>query len=307
MTRHFITIDQLSDSDLSSIYSLAATPYDDETLKGQGVALVFERPSLRTRASSSSAVHELGGYATFFGDEEIGLDTRESAEDVGRTLVEMYSIAAMRVRNHDVFERIRRATTERMSLVNLLSNVAHPTQAVADVLTIADHFANGDVNALRGLHVSYVGDATNVARSLATALLRLGVNVTVGAPAGYQLSPGGEEDPAGVVGAGQLRFSDDAHDAVKGADVVYTDAWVSMGFEEETAQRRLDLQSFRVDDDLMRSAGKEAVLLHCLPAHRGDEITDEVLDSARSLVWRQVYHRRSAMLGVLRWIKEEKQ
>lgn len=307
MTRHFITIEQLSDSDLSSIYSLAVAPYDDETLKGQGVALVFERPSLRTRASSSSAVHELGGYATFFGDEEIGLDTRESAEDVGRTLVEMYSVAAMRVRNHDVFERIRAATTERMSLINLLSNVAHPTQAVADVLTIADHFARGDVNGLRGLQVSYVGDATNVARSLATALLRLGVNVTVGAPAGYQLSPGGDEDPVGVVGAGRLRLSDDAHDAVKGADVVYTDAWVSMGFEEETAQRRLDLQSFRVDDDLMRSAGKEAVLLHCLPAHRGDEITDEVLDSARSLVWRQVYHRRTAMLGVLRWIKEEKQ
>jgi ornithine carbamoyltransferase len=305
LTRHFTTIEQLSDSDLAAVYRLARSPFDDETLKGQGVALVFERPSLRTRASSSSAVHELGGYATFFSDEEIGLDRRESAEDVGRTLAEMYSVAALRVRDHGVFERMQQATGDRMSLINLLSNAAHPTQAVADVLTIADRFADGDVDGLRGLEVSYVGDATNVARSLAVALLRLGVNVTVGAPVGYQLTEGGDEDPSAPLGAGVLRLTDDAHDAVKGADVVYTDAWVSMGLEDETAKRRHDLAGFRVDSALMKLAKKEAVLLHCLPAHRGDEITDEVLDSAQSLVWRQVYHRRSAMVGVLRWIKEE--
>jgi len=306
VTRHFTTIERLTDSDLATIYQLATAPLDDETLKGQGVALVFERPSLRTRASSSSAVHELGGYVTFFSDEEIGLDTRESAEDVGRTLAEMYAVAALRVRDHGVFERMRVATAERMSLINLLSNVAHPTQAVADVLTIAEHFAGGDVEGLRGLEVSYVGDATNVTRSLATALLRLGVNVTVGAPEGYQLNAGTDEDPAGVVGGGVLRLSGDARDAVKGADVVYTDAWVSMGFEEETERRRRDLRSFRVDAELMGVANPDAVLLHCLPAHRGDEITDDVLDGGRSLVWRQVFHRRSAMLGVLRWIKEER-
>src|SRR5665213_867701 len=172
MTRHFTAIDQLSDAMLSSIYTLATSPFDDETLKGQGVALIFERPSLRTRASSSSAVHELGGYATFFGDEEIGLDSRESAEDVGRTIAEMYAIAALRVRNHQVFARMHKATNGRLSLINLLSNESHPTQAVADVLTIPDEFARGDVNALKGLNVAYVGDATNVTRSLAVALLR---------------------------------------------------------------------------------------------------------------------------------------
>ncbi len=305
MTRHLTTIEQLSDADLHAIYALATAPFDDETLKGQGVALVFERPSLRTRASSSSAVQELGGYTTFFSDEEIGLDTRESAEDVGRTLAEMYSIAAMRVRNHDVFRRIRFATSERMSLINLLSDVAHPTQAIADVLTIAEHFADGDVTNLRGLEVSYVGDATNVTRSLATALLRLGVNVTIGSPEDYQLMAGGDEDPAGVHNGGVLRLCDNAHEAVRNADVVYTDAWVSMGFEEETAQRRVALGAFRVDEQLLGSADSAAVVMHCLPAHRGDEITDQVLDSERSLVWRQVRHRRSAMLGVLRWIKEE--
>jgi ornithine carbamoyltransferase len=304
VTFHFTSIEDVSDHDLDTIYRLATAPFDDESLKGQGVALLFERPSLRTRASSSSAVHELGGYVTFFSDEEIGLDRRESAEDVGRTLAEMYSIAALRVRDHGVFDRIIGATEGRLSLINLLSDVAHPTQAVADVLTLAEHFAGGDVHGLNGLEVAYVGDATNVTRSLAVALLRLGVNVTVGAPEGYQLSPGGPEDPA-AVGGGILRLSDDAVSAVRHADAVYTDAWVSMGFEDETARRRSDLASFQVNATLMAHAKPEAVLLHCLPAHRGDEVTDDVLDGSNSLIWRQVFHRRSAMVGVLRWIKEE--
>jgi ornithine carbamoyltransferase len=295
----------LDDDTLSSIYSLATSPFDDETMKGQGVALIFERPSLRTRASSSSAVYELGGYATFFGDEEIGLDRRESAEDVARTISEMYSIAALRIRQHGVFARMREATNERLSLINLLSDASHPTQAIADVLTIADEFAGGDVTALAGLEVAYVGDATNVTRSLAVALLRLGVNVTVGAPEGYQLSAGGAEDPQAVDGPGALRLTDNAHEAVKGADVVYTDAWVSMGFEEETASRRFDLANFQVNVPLMSLAKEHAILMHCLPAHRGDEVTNEVLDSGQSRVWRQVFHRRSAMIGVLRWIKGE--
>jgi ornithine carbamoyltransferase len=305
VTRHFLTIEQVGATDLDVIYDLATSPFDDETLKGQGVALLFERPSLRTRASSSAAVHELGGYATFFSDEEIGLDSRECAEDVGRTLAEMFAITGLRVRNHAIFERMRAATNDRMSLINLLSGVAHPTQAIADVLTIADQFAKGDVHALGGLDVTYVGDATNVTRSLAVALLRLGVNVTVGAPAHYQLEPGGPEDPSGIDGPGTLRLTASPADAVKGADVIYTDAWVSMGVEHESEQRRRDLAAFRVDENLLKLAKKRTVLMHCLPAHRGDEVTNAVLDSAQSLVWRQVFHRRSAMIGVLRWIKEE--
>ena len=305
MTRHFVTIESLSDEDLATIYDRACSPFDDETLAGQGVALVFERPSLRTRASSSSAVHELGGYVTFFSDEEIGLDSRESAEDVGRTLCEMYAIAALRVRDHGVFDRMRRATRDTMSLINLLSDLAHPTQAVADVLTIAEHFASGDVRALAGLRLAYVGDATNVTRSLAVALLRLGVDVTVGAPDAYQLVEGGVEDPRAVSGPGRLRVSVDAGDAVRGVDVIYTDAWVSMGFEEETTRRREALRDFQVNEALVDRASSDVVVMHCLPAHRGDEVVDAVLDSDKSLVWRQVHHRRSAMVGVLRWMKEE--
>ncbi len=305
MTRHFITIEELSDNDLASILTLATSPFDDTTLSGQGVALVFERPSLRTRASSSSAVHELGGYVTFFSDEEIGLDTRESVEDVGRTIAEMYAIAGLRVRRHEVFARMRAATEERLSLINLMDDEAHPTQAVADVLTIADEFSDGDARQLAGLNVAYVGDATNVARSLAVALLRLGVDVTIAAPAGYQLVAGGAEDPARATGPGTLRLADNVNDAVKNADVVYTDTWVSMGLEAESERRRKELADFQVNAKVMAQAKPTAIVLHCLPAHRGEEVTSDILDGTQSRVWRQVFHRRSSMIGVLRWIKGE--
>ncbi len=303
MSRHVVTISELGNDDLRAILESARAPIDDSLFAGQGVALVFERPSLRTRAACSTAVHELGGYVTFFGDDEIGLDSRESAEDVGRTIDALYSVCAMRIRHHSVFQRIRRATMERLSLINLLSDVAHPTQAIADVLTIADHFANGDPGQLGGLRVAYVGDVTNVARSLAVALTRLGVEVVVGAPEGYQLTAGTDEDPLAVEGA-KLRLTSSATEAVRGADVVYTDAWVSMGFEEETRRRRVDLDAFRIDEALLEAAASNAIVLHCLPAHRGDEITDGVMDGPQSLVWQQVAHRRSAMIGALRWIKD---
>lgn len=305
--KHLLTIEGLTNSDLDRIYKLAVAPLDDQLLSGQGVALVFERPSLRTRASSSSAVQELGGYVTFFSDEEIGLDSRESSEDVARTLSQMYSIAAMRLKRHSVFARMATATENEMALINLLSDFAHPTQAIADVLTIAEHFAKGDVHDLRGLEVAYVGDATNVTRSLAVALLRLGVNVRVGAPAGYQLQKGGIEDPTAILGgkAGTLLLTDSVHEAVSGADVVYTDAWISMGAEAEAKERRKKLKDYKVTPELMAAAGKGAIFMHCLPAHRGDEVVDEVLEASYSKIWTQVRHRRSAMLGALRWIKEE--
>ena len=305
--KHLLTIAELDQADLEDIYSLAVAPIDDELLRGQGVALVFERPSLRTRASSSSAVHELGGYVTFFGDEEIGLDTRESAEDVARTLEQMFSIAAMRLKSHSCFARMDAATGGRMSLINLLSEVSHPTQAIADVLTIAEKFSKGNVNDLRGLEVAYVGDATNVTRSLAVALLRLGVNVRVGAPNGYQLQPGGLENPAAFSTGeyGKLTLTSSATEAVSGANVVYTDAWISMGAEAQAKERRKKLKSFRVTEELMSQADKHAIFMHCLPAHRGDKVVDEVLDAEYSKVWTEVKHRRSAMIGALRWLKGE--
>jgi ornithine carbamoyltransferase len=174
-------------------------------------------------------------------------------------------------------------------------------------LTIADAFAKGNVHDLRGLEVAYVGDVTNVTRSLAVALLRLGVNVRLGAPAHYQLQVGGIEDPGSVVGpkVGRLILSSSAKSAVAQADVVYTYAWVSMGVETEAKDRRKRLRDFRVTTELMSEASVSAIFMHCLPAHRGDEVVDEVLDAEYSKVWNQVRHRRSAMIGALRWIKGE--
>ncbi|MEI8147658.1 MAG: ornithine carbamoyltransferase [Actinomycetes bacterium] len=303
MSRQFISIYETSHADLARIYELALAPVRGDELANVGVSLVFERPSLRTRASSISAVQRLGGNVAVFTKDEIGLDERESAEDVARTLAQTSSIVAARVRNHDVFARMINASPAT-SFINLLSNETHPTQAVADVLTLAGHFGAGDLASLRGVTVAYVGDATNVTRSLATALIGLGAHVVVGAPDGYQLS----ESAVALISSrsqldGTIRVTDSAHEAVLGARAIYTDSWISMGLEAESAQRRRDLASFQVNAELVATADSPAIL-HCLPAHRGEEITDEVLDSEQSLVWEEVRHRTSAMLGVLRWMKE---
>ncbi len=301
MTRHLLTMDALSREELLEVLDLATAPLDVTLYEDEPVALVFEHPSLRTRAAVTVAVHQLGGWPVEFTGDEVGLDARESAEDVARTLAETFAVAALRVRRHAVLERIREATGDRLALVNLLSDAAHPTQAVADVLTIAEAHAGGDVRALAGLRVGYVGDATNVTRSLAVALARLGASVVVAAPPGYQLAPGGPEDPLALGDA--LRVVSDPREAARGADVLYTDTWVSMGEEAEAHRRREDLAAYRVDGTLVQLASERCVVLHCLPAHRGEEVTDEVLDGERSRVWRQVFHRRTAMLGVLAWLK----
>ena len=207
MTRHFITIDALDDADLRSICHLATAPIDDEALRGQGVALVFERPSLRTRASSSAAVHELGGFTTFFSDEEIGLDSRESAEDIARTISEMYSVAALRVRNHGVFARMARATDGRLALINLLSDAAHPTQAVADASTLADQFVDGDVTGLGGY-----ASPTSATRRMSRGPSRpsscaSGWTWWSGRPGDYQLARGGPEDAFVLAGPGRCAWS----------------------------------------------------------------------------------------------------
>lgn len=301
MTRHVTTIEEVGPEGLRELCALARDG-DVRSLVDVPVALVFERPSLRTRASSSVAVSDLGGHPTFFTDEEIGIDARESAEDVARALAAYFPVAALRVREHRVLERMRAAAGERLSIINLLSNEAHPTQAIADVLTLADHFSGGDVAGLAGLEVAYIGDATNVARSLSVALRLVGAHVRVAAPDRYRLAHGGVED-ATRVESGSLRELRDPVEGVRGADVVYTDAWVSMGAEAQTAQRRHDLADFRVTTELLAYASTSVVFLHCLPAHRGDEVRDDVLDGPRSLIWEQAAHRRSAMRGALAWVR----
>ena len=305
MTRHFLDLADVGPEGIESIVRIAAKG-PRPILDGQSVAMVFEKPSARTRNSTEMAVVHAGGHAVMISDAEVGIDVRESAEDVARTLGCYHQIIAARVRNHAVFSRMASALDaqdNQVSIINLLSDYSHPCQAIADMLTLADEC--GGVDGLRGKHVVYVGDANNVARSLAQACLALGVSVTICAPPGYQF------DDATIAELEQFaRFdaavarSDDPMTAVRGASALYTDVWTSMGQEEEAQVRRKAFAQFSITEALLANAADEAIVLHCLPAHRGEEISHEVLEGPRSRVWAQAKHRETAMYGVFGWIGE---
>jgi ornithine carbamoyltransferase len=239
------------------------------------------------------AVVQLGGHPVTIRDEEVGLDVRETAEDVTRILQSYHAVIAARVFHHRMLERM--AAVARVPVVNLLSDAGHPMQALADVLTIRQVF--GEV---AGRRVAYVGDGNNVCRSLVLAAGMAGMEVTVSTPPGYEPS---EEDRARFRRAGiDVLVTEKPGEAVEGAEVVYTDAWYSMGQEAEANERRPVFRPYQVNVDLMALAAPGAIFLHCLPAHRGDEVTNDVLDSAVSKVWSQAENRMHAARGLLAWI-----
>jgi len=259
-------------------------------LEGAAVAVLFEKPSARTRVSTEVAIHNLGGHPVVLRGEEVGLGHRESVEDVARTLAGYCSVIAARVYDHAVLETMTVAVD--VPIINLLSDRAHPCQALADYLTILEHFGN-----LEGRRITYVGDGNNVAASLAFGAALAGVELVVASPPGYEL----DEDVvhrARNLGA-HLELSHDPHEAVRGADVVYTDVWTSMGQEAETDQRRVAFAGFQVDASLMAAAGPGAVFMHCLPAHRGEEVSAEVIDGPASLVWEQAANRMHSVRSLL--------
>jgi ornithine carbamoyltransferase len=279
------------------------TPFPP-ALRGDGVALLFEKPSARTRNSTEMAVFDLGGHPVYIQGTEVGLDTRETAEDVARTLGCYHRVLCARVFDHALFGRMTAALARSgfdVPMVNLLSDEAHPCQAVADVLTMREALGS-----LEGRTLAYVGDANNMARSLAKAALLEGMEVRVASPAGYTFSVAelsslqAFADAAGRSGAVQL--TDDPAQAAKGAGALYTDVWTSMGQEEERAKRLAAFAGYTIDDALVDLASPDAVVLHCLPAHRGEEITEAVLEGPRSVVWTQAAHRRTAMRGILSWV-----
>jgi ornithine carbamoyltransferase len=310
MTRHFLDLSEITRDDLLAVLHLAKEPRSNE-LDHKSVAMVFEKPSNRTRNATEMAVVDLGGHAIMISNTEVGIDQRESAEDVARTLGCFHRIVAMRVFDHDVLTRARTALDAGgwdVSVVNLLSDFSHPCQAIADLLTLIDHFdVNRDLSDLRGKKLCYVGDANNVTRSLAQAALLCGMEIAIAAPTGYQLdqSTMAALDSLASLHGGSVSQSADLGLQADQAHVLYTDVWTSMGQEDEAAQRRRDLADFTISDDLLRSARTEAVVLHCLPAHRGEEVSHEVLEGPQSLVWQQAAHRRTAMRGVFRWIMSE--
>ncbi|MCS5677176.1 MAG: ornithine carbamoyltransferase [Acidimicrobiales bacterium] len=294
--RHFLEVDDLDAAELRRILELATDNDPPAVLAGRGAALVFEKPSNRTRNSMEMAVFALGGHPVYIRAEELGFDTRESVEDATHTLAAYHACVAARVFDHTVLERM--ATLDLVPVVNLLSDVGHPMQALADVLTLTDEF--GD---LAGRTVAFVGDGNNVFRSLALAAGLLGAELRFAGPADYRLS---DLDRDRLAAAGTLVSEHDrALDAVDGADAVYTDVWTSMGQEAEADRRHIAFEAFRVDKDLMDAAAPHAVFLHCLPAHRGQEVAGDVIDGPTSRVWPQAANRMHAARGLLTWLLGE--
>jgi len=287
--RHFLEIDDLSIDELRHVIELAQHPDPPKVLAGKGAALVFEKPSLRTRNSMEMAVVQLGGHPTYIQGAEVGLDERESVEDVTRTLAGYHACLGARVFEHTKVERM--AALDVVPVVNLLSDSAHPMQALADVLTIAEAFGS-----VEGRVVAYVGDSNNVTRSLGLAVGMLGGEFRIASPAAYSF---GEDDLARLrATGGAVHQTDDPFDAVRGADVVYSDVFTSMGQEDETESRLVDFAGYQVNDELMAESN-DGIFLHCLPAHRGEEVTSAVLDSGASHVWRQAENRMHSARGYL--------
>jgi ornithine carbamoyltransferase len=277
----------LSPADLAAILELAERSDLGRPLAGQGVALMFQKPSARTRNSMEMAVVQLGGHPVYITAEEIGIGTRETAEDVARTLSAYHRLIAARVNDHELLETM--AVAAGAGVVNLLSDREHPLQALADLLTLKQ-LAGG----LEGLRIAYVGDGNNVARSLAQACTLAGIELRLACPEGYGFEP---QELSGWRGVSQTA---DPAEAVAGAKAVYTDVWVSMG-QEDSESRRRAFAPFQVDESLF-AKGDNAWLLHCLPAHRGEEVAAAVIDGPRSAVWRQAENRMHSARGVLAWL-----
>ena len=256
-----------------------------DALGGDHVALVFEKPSLRTRTTFEIAVHELGGHVVE-PQQAVTFGGRESPEDVARNLERWVSIAVVRTFAQRGLEQFA-AAAQSLRVINALTDEEHPCQALADFLTLQEHWSD-----LRGGTLAFVGDGNNVATSLVHTGMMLGVNVHVASPEGYALPDGLREDAARIARHGaELRLYRDPVEAVSEAHAVYTDAWASMGQEGELEPRRRVFTPYRVDTELMARAQPDALFMHCLPAHRGEEVTNEVIDSPASIVLDQAENR----------------
>lgn len=299
--RHFIDLSDWSGQELQHLLELAAdlkrewqAGGNKPLLRGKVLAMIFQKPSLRTRVSFDVGMQHLGGSAIMLGPEEIKLGKRESIGDVARTLSGYVQGIMARVFAHeDVLEL---ASYSSVPVINGLSDAQHPCQAMADIFTIQERFGQ-----LRGLKVAYIGDGNNVAASLGQAAAYFGMRFTVATPAGYALS----EDMLSKIGdiaaehGGSVEAYHDPAAAAQDADVIYTDTWVSMGQEHETEMRLPILRPYQVNAALLTHASRDVIVMHCLPAHRGQEITDEVADGKHSVLFKQAENRLHIQKAIL--------
>ena len=291
--RHFLDITDLSARDLGSVMNLAQVEIASlgRPLSDKGVALIFEKPSNRTRHSMEMAVVQLGGHPIFTRGEEVGFDQRETVEDVTRIMAGYHHVIAARVFEHSILQRM--AAVSSVPIINMLSDHSHPLQALADLLTMRQ-----ELGELRNKTVAWIGDYNNVARSLVEACALDGMHIRLGCPDGYGANEI-ELSRIASLGASSVEQFSSAHTASTGAHAVHTDVFVSMGQEAETAKRMIDFKDFCVDAKVMANADKQAIFMHCLPAHRGVEVTSEVIDGAQSRVVTQAHNRMHAARGLL--------
>ncbi|MCK9485418.1 MAG: ornithine carbamoyltransferase [Dehalococcoidia bacterium] len=295
MGRDFTSILDISRDEMDLLLDLALGMKRDgpsQVLRGQTLAMIFEKPSLRTRTSFEMAMYRLGGNALYLSAHEVRMGEREPVKDVARVLSRMVQAVAARTYDHATVTEL--AHYASVPVVNALSDDEHPCQALADLLTLRERFGN-----LAGVRLTYLGDGNNIARSLAYASVMAGVHLTVAAPAGYELPSETVERALALPGGGSVTQTHDPHEAVRNAAAVYTDVWASMGQEAEAARRAEDFAGFQLNAEVMASAPADALVMHDLPAHRGEEITDEVLESPRSVVFDQAENRMHAQQAVL--------
>ena len=299
MKKDFLTIRDFSREEILGTLKLAtdmkAHPQNyTSALKGKTLAMIFEKPSLRTRVTFDVGIHQLGGFSVSLLPMEISLGKRESIHDVARNLERMVQGIMIRTFAHQIVVDMARFSS--IPIINGLTDYSHPCQALADYLTIQE--VKGE---LKGLKLCFVGDGNNVAHSLMFAGARLGTHVTVACPKGYEPSPVALQhaiEDAKETGA-RIEIVHDPSEGVKDADVIYTDVWASMGQESESEARKAIFQPFQVNKQLMAKAKSGAIFMHCLPAHRSDEVTDEVIDSSSSVVFQEAENRLHAQKAVM--------
>jgi ornithine carbamoyltransferase len=298
--KHFLDLADWTSEDLGDMLQLAVSLKQEwqaggnpPLLANKSLAMVFQKPSLRTRVSFEMAMVHLGGYAFYLSPQEIGLGKRESIADIARVLGGYVDAVMARTFEHQ--HVIDLARWSPVPIVNGLTDYNHPCQAMADLLTIYEEFGHLD-----GLHLAYVGDSNNVTTSLMMGAARFGMKMTVASPEGFQPKPEAVEKARQIsLGRLNIEITDDPVAAVQGADVVYTDTWTSMGQEEQADERRRIFPPYQVNDDLLQHAAGHAIVLHCLPAHRGEEITDDVADGLQSRLFPQAENRLHAQKAIL--------
>jgi ornithine carbamoyltransferase len=295
--KDFISISDLTPYHLEELISVALAlkrGQEGPDLRGKTLALLFEKPSLRTRVSFDVAMRQLGGDSLYLSPQEVGLGSREPVADVARVLSRYVDAIAARTFGHDTVVELARHSS--IPVINALSDAEHPCQALADLLTVQEKKGR-----LRGLTLAFIGDGNNVAASLALATAMSGMRFRIASPAGYELPQTVQEEARRLASAsgGEVSFLQEPIEAAKGAEIVYTDVWASMGQEAEAEQRRRDFQGYQVNEALLRVAAPEAIVMHDLPAHRGEEITDEAIEGSRSVVFDQAENRLHAQKAVL--------